>query len=499
MQAPRPSLLTSQDGSYAVVFALTLVPLLASLFFVLDTAYLFWTNNRYQNAAELAAKTAADEVCFSCDEADLEEKVKTVIKGCGLDPEDPGIEVEVIPGFYDAYGEYDDDFSEYKDFVAEVDDDFPAGEYFNAVMVTVNGTVKSLSGFYPSRDIAGAAVAYLPRVGIVAGDDLKFEENAKVSVNNGNMYAENEMKLKGYQNKLNPDSVLTATGAGGKIKIYTVSGYQQGPIWKTTYLSAGTKASDDLPEINLIKSHLISLEEFIAKMKNKADKTFTMDDANKGEFWLKYETLNQISCFFDFTEDHDDHEIVFLDLPEKHNGKTVSIYLSPFACGGPAKNDSSLCQGCPDDIAENPDNHDLGCDNNSASGSAMKNFTIVSSTCDIHIPSYKNVSLQTYELGGLYFDQLNVITSGKIEIDRLEFFNLSGVNFYCDEFRTSFSQALNFDSPPGTFLRIITETGSIEFEPNDHQDSDEYSFYLKFGPPCPPIVPPSLGLLIPGN
>lgn len=427
-------LLRSRDGSYAVTFALILVPLLASLFFVLDIGFFFWVKTRYQNAAELAAKAAADNICYCYDQVDLSDLVDEIVQGSGLDTSDPDHTTTVETGFYDTHNQFGD-YTEYKDFVTESDSEFPDEETANAVMVTLSGSVDSLTGFYPARDIKGAAVAYMPRMSMVSKERVYLWNNnthTPYTVNNGNIYGEDKINLRNVT--LNPKNVITAT----ELK------------------------PNDMPEYNLIQNHLTPLDTFIAKMKEKADITYTLLDKNKDPFYKMDD--NKGECFFDFSAPHKnpDHKIIFIDLPEKSGGNTIKVLLRPPDSGG--------------------------------AGNAVKNMTIISER-KITIETSDTYNSSVVELGGSGFEQLNLISADNINL-YIENHSLKGVNFLCARFNLYFDA----NKPPlqnEYYLRVISEN-RLRFN-SAYEFGEYHDFFLKFGPPCPLLLPPAMGLLQTGS
>ena len=427
---PDPSLsglLNSQQGSFAIMFALTIMFVLTLLAFVLDTGFFLKEKNRYSNCAEAAAMAAVNNVCYLASKQALDDLVMDVVRGFNLDLD--GDDVTVETGFYDAFDEYAS-FGEYNDFVARGEDGYPQDETWNAVMVTIDKQVNSMTGFQNSHGVKGAAVAFMPRVSMVSKDgSVKYPWGTGgnlISFNNGNIYGQRDVR---FRNVTLADTVNTATAD-----------------------------NDTLPESPLIENHLYSLETLIQKLKRKADKTYTMADQGKDAFYMaNTSTTNQNNLFFDFTYAHDRHEIIFIDIPEYDDSGTPNyIYLDPF-------------QHTP-------------------SGDTMKNMTIVT-PCRIEVPRYDGNALPMGDTG---FGQLNIISAGPI-LFNTQFKELRGVNFIADSFTMEFKQNSSLQTFEDKYMRVIT-TGNIDFRPNSYEASD---FFFKFGPPCPPIADPALGILEP--
>jgi hypothetical protein len=418
-------LLNSEQGNFAVMFALTIMFVLTLMAWVLDTGFFLKEKNRYQNCAEAAAMAAVNNVCFTGSMDELENLVMDVVRGSNLDLDEDEVLVET--GYYDAFDEYEP-FGEYKDFIARHADGYPENETWNAVMVTIDKDVDSLAGFHKRHGVKGAAVAFLPRVSMVSQNGEILYRWATggnfISFNNGNVYGQKNIILRNV--KL-ADNVETATGDSGS-----------------------------LPESPLIKNHLYSLETLIRKLKRRADKIYTMADLGKNAFYSVESTSSSNQCYFDFTYDHDSHEIIFIDLPEQDSlGKKNLIHIDPF--------------------------------NHSPEGESIKNLTIVTDR-DVTMKPY-DVPLQLGDRGG---GQLNIVCGATIEFHTL-YKKIQGVNFISHNFKMFFKQR-NLETFKDKYMRIITES-DISFISNDM--NEESDFFFKFGPPCPPNADPVLGLLEP--
>ncbi|MCG8549986.1 MAG: pilus assembly protein TadG-related protein, partial [Desulfobacterales bacterium] len=104
-------LLNSEQGNFAVMFALTIMFVLTLLGWVLDTGFFFKEKNRYQDCAEAAALAAVNNVCFTGSMDELKNMVMDVVRGSSLDLDEDEVIVET--GYYDAFDEYEP-FGEYK-------------------------------------------------------------------------------------------------------------------------------------------------------------------------------------------------------------------------------------------------------------------------------------------------------------------------------------------------------------------------------------------------
>lgn len=407
------------------MFALTIMFVLTLMAWVLDTGFFLKEKNRYQNCAETAAMAAVNNVCFTGSMDELENLVMDVVRGSNLDLDEDEVLVET--GYYDAFDEYEP-FGEYKDFIARHADGYPEDETWNAVMVTIDKDVDSLTGFHKRHGVKGAAVAFLPRVSMVSQNGEILYRWATggnfISFNNGNVYGQKNIILRDV--KL-ADTVETATGNSGV-----------------------------LPESPLIKNHLYSLETLIRKLKRRADKIYTMADLGKDAFYSVESSDSNNNYYFDFTYDHDSHEIIFIDIPEQDSlGKTNEVYIDPF--------------------------------NHSPEGGSIKNLTIVTN-CNITMSEH-DAPLQ---LGDGEFGQLNIICGATIDFRTLGK-KIQGINVVSHKFQMKFKQR-NLERFKDKYMRIITES-DIVFENNVRRE--ESNFFFKFGPPCPPIADPVLGLLEP--
>jgi hypothetical protein len=407
------------------MFALTIMFVLTLMAWVLDTGFFLKEKNRYQNCAEAAAMAAVNNVCFTGSMDELENLVMDVVRGSNLDLDEDEVLVET--GYYDAFDEYEP-FGEYKDFIARHADGYPENETWNAVMVTIDKDVDSLTGFHKRHGVKGAAVAFLPRVSMVSqnGEILcRWATGGNfISFNNGNVYGQKNIILRNV--KL-ADTVETATGNSGV-----------------------------LPESPLIKNHLYSLETLIRKLKRRADKIYTMADLGKDAFYSVESTGPSNNYYFDFTYDHDSHEIIFIDIPEQDGlGKKNLIYIDPF--------------------------------NHSPEGESIKNLTIVTDR-DVTMKPY-DVPLQLGDRGG---GQLNIVCGATIEFHTL-YKKIQGVNFISYKFNMIFKKR-NLETFKDKYMRIITESNILFYNNNMREESD---LFFKFGPPCPPIADPVLGLLEP--
>jgi hypothetical protein len=187
-------LVCRQNGTVAVTVALSLSVFLMLIAFVLDTGYLYSEKNRYYNAVEAAALAGAASLC----DADPVEVATEIALENGLS----GGSLVVKAGFYDEKEVYAD-FAEYSNFVAEGEDDYPEGEYNNAVMVGLTVDQKTLTGGFAGRDevtLAATGVAYARDYGMVSLDEedgISLEGSAPLLFHDGDIHARGGIKKAG--------------------------------------------------------------------------------------------------------------------------------------------------------------------------------------------------------------------------------------------------------------------------------------------------------------
>ena len=126
----------NNKGNIAIIVAISLTVLIGFLALVVDGGNLYATKNKWQNGVDAAALAGAIHLCDN-----PEGVARKIAQGNGL-PSTAGEGLTVHVGYYDEADQYGD-FSVYKDFVAEGDADYPAEEYNNAVMVSLNADVST--------------------------------------------------------------------------------------------------------------------------------------------------------------------------------------------------------------------------------------------------------------------------------------------------------------------------------------------------------------------
>ncbi len=415
-------ILTSQQGNFALFFALTLVFVLSIFAYVLDTGFFIREKNRYQAMAETAAMAAINQVCFLGSMEALENMVTDLVRESGLDLEEDEISVET--GFYDALDQYEA-FEPFTDFIARSTDGYPDHETWNAVRVTMGDRVKGLTGFQGDKTVRGSAVAYLPRVSLVSARRFIVQNGSDlVSFDNGNMYVKDR-------------TIIRNAKIGKNVQIQDKN------------------SPGHLPESKLIENHLIPLDTLIAKLKSRADKTYTLADRGKEAF---YEYLAEDDfALFDFTKARKAHSMVYLDLPE-----TTKVCLAP-----------------------NPDKVRTGHPERTPFGRTMNRLTVVAKN---HIWIYPCQEMT--DLGGSSLDQVSIVSSRDIKLLTGQL-SYAGVTLICTRFSMEFKENRSRISPQ--YLRIITYESDVNLYRNDIDEP--FDIHFTFGPPCPPVLPPALGVL----
>lgn len=467
-------IILSQEGSFAVIFAISLMVMISVMAFALDMGYFVKEKSSYQACADSAALSAAESLCYG---RAVEAAETVALNSNVLLPEDS---VKVQFGFYDSYDEHES-FDVYQDFILEDNENYPSSEANNAVMITIENTVQSLTGFNKDKTVKAAAVAYIPRVSVVSGKTITVSSSNQypLTMENGNIYAKNWIKLYG------PSIGENVKVASGKvIRVYNRS--EAG-----NYTNPVERSSDNLPEMEIIEKYLLqnseaSLEEYVEKMKQIADVVYTPEDSRTGPFYGIVQDGNSKDCYFDFSADHDDHKIIFFDTTGSEG--SIKVHITPHAC---LDRTTGVSWWKPSDSI-NKCMQQIGA--TEAKGNVMKNFTFIA-TCIIYIDPYHALK-NPVPIGGPGFDQVNLISTGTISVTPGNN-PLQGVNFYCNTLQTStYNGALkNYpDQDNEYYIRAITSTGQIRLR--QHIGHDEVTFNFKFGPPCPPITPITLGRLV---
>jgi hypothetical protein len=243
----------NQSGSVAVVVALSMIVLLTMFAFVIDAGYLYGEKNKYQNGVEAAAMAGAVSLC----DGDPEGVARRVAIDNGL----PRGSLVVQAGFYDEKDLYEN-FSVYKDFVAEGEAGYPEDEFNNAVMVKLNATKETLMGGFVGKDeveVGAAAVAYLKRYGLLSlgqkeGDGIKVHilslgGRYPTLFRNGDIHANGDIEFDSDDDFDSIDEESVSVSSGGSI----------------TGIEMGVSGADavDIKPISLYVDELYAKADFI--------------------------------------------------------------------------------------------------------------------------------------------------------------------------------------------------------------------------------------------
>ncbi len=481
MYHPPPGF-ADEEGSFALMLALSLSIILLIFSLVLDLGWFTRVKNQYQNAAEAAALAVAAQYCQCSGVEGMEALALTTIMGFNLDIPTEGIAVE--SGFYDAFDQYDIALGEFQDFAGALTTPLPPGESINAVRVTIGEgrSMGSLTGLNGAREILGSAVAYLPQTGMVAQGNIDFLDGRKITLENGRVYAMGDIELRGDKLAFSKRNMTMA--AKGRINTYQ---HIPGPFPGDPgfFRQDGHRASDPMPERPLLKS--ISIDDLMARFMLRVDKTCTPHHILKECYGFFPTSDESGSAFFDFTKERPEHEVVFINLPEGYR-----VYLTPYPCNVPGApgNLGALCTIC------DSGNPSAGkCVNRDPFGDRVTNLTILA-TCDVVLPIHKDRDPTlpiTY--GGPGNDQLTIITTGSIQFSSRSN-PLSGVNLMAQgDVKMIFEHVGGDYIPPDpNYVRIISED-KITFNKCGESFATPHTFSFSFGFQCPALLPPQLGLL----
>ena len=465
-----------QQGSFAVVMAICLVFIVTLSSFILDLGSLTREKNRHQAAAEALAMGIADSLYRISGEEELEDLARETLATFNIDLPVDTVEIEL--GFYDAYDQYDEALGQYQDFSSLADGPLPQGMSANAVLVSIGEeeSIASFTGLNGGRKIPGAAVAYVPPFGMVSGGDIDFKGASTISLCNGSIYAHDTVHLRGDQLDRPQDNIRIT--AGKRLQAYTARTDWWGNVrWQ----ASGTKPKETLPEEALAENHAVSVEDLARRLKQRADKIFTLKDKNQKEFYL---ALDSKRAAFDFTGDHEGRRIVYIALPEDW-----TVFLTPYPCPvvDPGLTDCVSCAGT----------HTNSCSDRQAAGSEMAAMTIVAD-CKIIIPQFTGVGRAPIALGGEGYKRLHIISLGQIEY-RSRYNDMNGITFICrDDFNFQPNSTDAYTPPAMNFISILSET-DICFFSNESNNAEQFSFDLSVDLHSPPWVPPALGRLDSGS
>ncbi len=170
--------INNQQGNIVIITAVSLTVFLGILALVADGGYLMMRKNKYQNSVEAAALAAAMNICDSS----YDDVARLVASENQIPYDSEKLTVRI--GFYDLDDTYDD-FTGYKDFIADSDTDTVYNEalsdpsndqyvYNNAVMVSLKTEVPAFfSGILAqeSATVSASAVSVASNAGLFSYDD----------------------------------------------------------------------------------------------------------------------------------------------------------------------------------------------------------------------------------------------------------------------------------------------------------------------------------------
>ena len=427
----------NEQGSVAVVTAVSLFLLVGVLAFTLNTGYLYTEKNRYQLALEAAAMAGAASLCGS----DPELIVQQVARENGLPAEvvadSEALVVEI--GSYNA-GERTFDASE--------------SDTFNAVRVRLQCTTTLLMSGLGGGDkasLAALALAYLPRWGLVSLDDSGGIRLWAATVENGDIYAAGTIKM--LAPPYRPVFDNTALLARSEVLECNVSSSWSG--LKIDWTSGvGTSLSNAFPGNTMQLAVQPANTDYLDSLKASADVIYTPEQAG------------QDSVFFG-TCPGDESGIRYLfDLSEERSER-LTIYFDGCASGS-------------SQVRLLPRAEDDGCSTQALShapnGRRVRNVTFLTD-CPVYVSDAGLGNTQDYRFGAEGEEQVIVITSEDVELHHYGFY-LDGVVFRCggdftDETSSSDGQVK---------LRVIADGDIFINDPAANLD-------FTFGPPCPPSIP----------
>ena len=396
---PAVELLRSNQGNFALIFAISMMVMISVAAFALDVGFFVRTSSSFQDCADQAAISAAETMCTGRSR----QAAETVVYGAHPELSDDA--VDVVFGFYDAYDQYGD-FSVYKDFIELGDENFPADQNnaVNAVMVIIADKVNSLTGFNQDKNISVAAVAYVPRVGSIWGGRSHESKVGYVGYGGAKPYP----MTFAYGNIYIPGDLTFDADVDRRTAFLCADGLILDHFWNEV-------ASDTLPDIvtEVLENYYMddpgnTLDEYIEKLKATADVVYTVYDAGVDHFYGR----DGNDCYFDLTRPHDDHVIIFFDAEGMARAEAC---ITPYAClnrekgGTEWKADCSIGQSQP-------------------SGTQIKNLTFVC-TCPLRIES-NHGGREPIPIGGRNLEQVHFVSSSFITVS---YGNnpIRGVTFYC--------------------------------------------------------------------
>ncbi len=452
------STLSGNHGSVAVSVALVLVLLIGIMAFAMDVGYLYFQDNRCQQAVEAAALSGVRHIC----EGDWEQVSRRIAAEHGLADDDNNLLVET--GFYDTRDTFSEDLGDFKDFGQP-----PPGRYLNAVHVRLNQTVESLSGMNRPVTVIAEAVAYLQRIDIASLDPMgtiRLGHNSTwkhtVFFSNGQIQYPQHASASGrlYQPPEFIDCELLAAGrifgCPVTVRPFGWTGEEVMEIeWDSgspqSFASAKT-GIDPITEIRPVDD--ITLDYW----RNRADKVYTPDQAGQDNVYYGQgnDFQGKLTYFVDPSgRQGNGHRVIFFDAGQNTPG-TVLI--------GPAAHSPDIINHIPN-------------------GNTIADLTFVA-TCPVRVQNLMPIGFSLH-VGGEDDDQVVIISAGNIEI------YFRDVSFEGAVFRTG-KDFIKFEvSGPERLHRIrVIADGSIYGKFYGGYTNDpglsELRNNSRFGSPCPP-------------
>ena len=467
---PAVDLLRSNQGNFAIIFAISMMVMISVAAFALDVGFFVRTGSSFQACADQAAISAAETMCTGRSQ----KAAETVVYGSHPELSDDA--VEVVFGFYDAYDQYGD-FSVYKDFIELGDENYPSDQNnaVNAVMVIIADKVKSLTGFNQDKNISAAAVAYVPRAGSIWGGSSHESKAGYAGLSGARPYP----MTFAYGNIYVPGNLWLDADVDRRTALLSVDGWISDTNW-------GTVNSDTLPDIEtevLEKYYMAdpgdTLDAYIEKLRATADVVYKADDAGVDHFYGRDGNY----CYFDLTRPHDDHMIIFFDAEGMANAKA---YITPHACLDRDSGGTEWKGACSIGPSQ-------------PAGTQIKNLTFVC-TCPLFIES-NHANQEPIPMGGKNFDQVHFVSSSSITVN---YGNnpIRGVTFYSGGVFRLGGNARSLDRYPAQEHQLnfsVVSCGKVVMNPSVafHGLDQPWASTcnMTFGPPCPALAPVTLGRL----
>ena len=412
--------------------------------FIVNVNYLSATKNIYENAAEAAAMAGAARLC----DGNATEVAKQIAQENGVDPD----HVTVQLGFYDVENEK---------FYPEGSDDYPEDEYNNAVLVSIQSTENTILGSFLGKEqtqVRAEAVAYLKRYSMVSLNENGEIRLRATSFNNGNIYANGDIKMAAPPQR--PQFNNVNLFAGGEVLECPRKTVQFGMPTNEIDWERGLPISlgNTFPNSPLIDDIKPLNEEYFNHLKNKADVVYHISDAGSDNIFYGECAPPLVppvhAYFFDLTGDHSSRVTYFFDASGVDEfGNPVVAYISA----------QPNCLGSSIDHPSPNGGSDI-----------VKNITFIA-RCPIIVDNVRT-DIPTH-FGGENDKQVIIISLSDITVYNSDL-SLEGAYFRCGG---DFRIAPSHGSSDYNRMRAIAD-GNIEIN-----YISQYDFL--FGPPCPPSIP----------